>query len=94
MNSPYTNARLFSSWFVQVMDAPSGKLELYETDSGFAWFWKDKPRHLVPLNGVPDDVSVKLARPWRFAEVQDAVEHVLHCTGTAYYGRCGLTAAH
>ena len=93
MTTPFANAKRYALWNVQVMDRPSGAMELYETPGGFAWFWRDKPAHLVQLNGVPDDVSAQPNKPFCFGVFEDAIGHLMQCAGIAFYGRCALLEA-
>lgn len=87
------DAKRSSCWQVEVLGAPSGELELYLTEAGYVWYWSGKPQHLVPLAGVLDDHSPENRKPYRFCEFEGAVAHLMHCTGIAFCGQCGLAAA-
>ena len=66
----------------------SGILELRSEDNGLFWVWADKPAHLVPLVGV--QMAGQTAAPRRFFDIEAAVNHLMHCTGVAFRGDCGL----
>lgn len=88
------DAKRSSRWQVEILGAPCGELELYLTEAGYVWYWSHKPQHLVPLVGVLDDQTPVDRRPYRFHEFEGAVSHLMHCTGVAFSGQCGLAAAH
>ena len=80
-----------ASWCMFIRNTASGTLELRETPSGFFWRWNNKPVHLVPLLGVLDDATPQDVK--RFFDPEYAMAHLMHCTGIAFGGDCGLAAA-
>lgn len=79
-----------AKWRLVLEDKPAGELELHATNRGWAWRWHDKPAHLVRLLGVPAVNEPTKDAPWVFADRNDAVDHLMHATGKAFYGHCGL----
>jgi hypothetical protein len=84
------NARLCASWQLTVQRFLAGHLDLYECPFGYAWSWEDKPSQLVSLLGVQDEHT---PQSWFFTDRDSAIGHLMHCTGIAFRGDCGLVAA-
>ncbi len=79
-------------WTVKVFGAISGELSLYATRAGYVWNWHHKPAHLVSLKGVLEDDDLDSKFGWSFGDLDDAIRHVMDCTGAAFGNQCALEA--